>query len=81
MLEMAAMISVPFCDLEGEVTQHLVLNHFICILIFLSQDLALVRKSYGLEKRIAREGAKEGLQCGVQYWTGAWEVEEIFAKL
>jgi len=42
------------------------------------QDLALCRNFRGLYQRIAKEG---GLQCQVKYWTGAWEVEEIFGTL
>ncbi|KAF8588724.1 hypothetical protein K439DRAFT_585759 [Ramaria rubella] len=56
-------------------------NDFCPIIRLRSQDLAVVRKYRGLEKRIAKEGEKEGLQCALNYWTGAWEVEEIFAKL
>ncbi|KAJ7680558.1 phosphatase phospho-type [Mycena polygramma] len=40
-----------------------------------SQDLLLCRTFGGLHKRIAKEG---GLKCRVIYWTGAWEVEEVF---
>ncbi|KAF8518771.1 phosphatase phospho-type [Gautieria morchelliformis] len=56
-------------------------NDFCPILRLRSQDIALARKSFGLEKRIAKEGAKAGLRCSVQYWSGAWEVEEMFTKL
>ena len=57
------------------------LQRFPSDFLLYSQDLALVRKSFGLEKRIALEGDKEGLSCKVHYWTGAWEVEETFATL
>ncbi|KIJ49670.1 hypothetical protein M422DRAFT_28036 [Sphaerobolus stellatus SS14] len=53
-------------------------NDYCPILRLRSQDLALVRKFRGLEKRINKEG---GLECDVKYWAGAWEVEEIFAEL
>lgn len=43
-----------------------------------SQDLALVRRHRGLEKRIASEG---GLRCSTRYWAGAWETEGILAEL
>jgi len=50
--------------------------HFPC-----SQDMVLCRKCRGLEKRIMKDGEKEGLRCQVKYWSDAWEVEEIFGKL
>jgi pyridoxal phosphate phosphatase PHOSPHO2 len=43
--------------------------------------MVLVRKQFGLEKRIAKEGASAGLVCKVRYWGGAWEVEEIFEEI
>ncbi|THH12103.1 hypothetical protein EW146_g7815 [Bondarzewia mesenterica] len=46
-----------------------------------SQDMVLCRQYRGLEKRIAKEGEKEGLKCQIRYWAGAWEVEEIFQQL
>jgi pyridoxal phosphate phosphatase PHOSPHO2 len=46
-----------------------------------SQDICLCRKYRGLEKRIEREGETQDLRCQVEYWTGAWEAEEIFASL
>lgn len=52
----------------------------LCMSIF-SQDMILCRQYRGLEKRIAKEGEKEGLKCQVRYWAGAWEVEEIFKQL
>jgi pyridoxal phosphate phosphatase PHOSPHO2 len=51
------------------------------LLLPLSQDIVLCRSFRGLEKRIAREGEKLGLRCEVQYWTGGWEVEEMFNNL
>lgn len=42
--------------------------------------MVLCRCHRGLEKRIANEGWKEGLECQVKYWAGAWEVEEIFGN-
>jgi len=56
-------------------------NDFCPILRLRPQDLALVRRGRGLESRIAKEGRSAGLVCQVQYWAGAWEVEEILAKL
>jgi len=53
-------------------------NDFCPVLRLRSQDLVLCRNFRGLSKRISREG---GLQCQVKYWSGAWEVEEIFSKL
>ncbi|KAF8520412.1 phosphatase phospho-type [Hysterangium stoloniferum] len=53
-------------------------NDYCPVLRLKSHDIALVRKYRGLERRIAKEG---GLKCNVEYWDGAWEVEEIFAKL
>ncbi|KAJ7703001.1 phosphatase phospho-type [Mycena rosella] len=53
-------------------------NDFCPALRLRSQDMLLCRTFGGLHKRIARDG---GLKCQVKYWTGAWEVEEIFNKL
>ncbi|KAK1233175.1 hypothetical protein PQX77_003711 [Marasmius sp. AFHP31] len=54
-------------------------NDFCPVLRLRSQDLALCRTFGGLHKRIARDGEK--LKCQIKYWTGAWEIEEIFATL
>ena len=43
--------------------------------------MVLCRAYRGLEKRIAKEGEREGLKCRIKYWAGAWEVEEIFNNL
>ena len=43
--------------------------------------MTLCRSFRGLQKRIAQEGEKQGLECKVKYWGGAWEVEEIFAQI
>ena len=43
--------------------------------------MVLCRRHRGLEKRIAKDGAKDGMKCQVKYWAGAWEVEEIFKSL
>ena len=46
-----------------------------------SQDVVLCRRFRGLEHRIADERAKgpsSRLSCTVEYWSGAWEVEEKF---
>lgn len=53
-------------------------NDFCPALRLRKQDLVLCRSFRGLSKRIAKEG---GLQCHVKYWSGAWEVEEIFGNL
>jgi len=53
-------------------------NDFCPALRLRKQDLVLCRNFRGLSKRIAKEG---GLQCHVKYWSGAWEVEEIFGNL
>ena len=45
------------------------------------QDVALARLARGLEQRIKSEGQGAGLKCQVQYWEGAWEVEEFFSRL
>ncbi|KAF8210573.1 phosphatase phospho-type [Mycena galopus ATCC 62051] len=50
-------------------------NDFCPALRLRAQDMLLCRTFGGLHKRIAREG---GLKCEVVYWTGAWEVEEVF---
>jgi len=56
-------------------------NDFCPILHLRTQDLVLCRTHRGLQKRIEKEGHSNGLQCAVQHWGGAWEVEEIFSKL
>ncbi|KII92830.1 hypothetical protein PLICRDRAFT_51170 [Plicaturopsis crispa FD-325 SS-3] len=56
-------------------------NDFCPIVRLRSQDLAVARTFGGLANRIAKEGEKEALKCEVKYWTGAWEVEEIFSQL
>lgn len=46
-----------------------------------SQDVVLCRRFRGLERKIADERAKGSasrLVCTVEYWSGAWEVEEKF---
>lgn len=37
--------------------------------------MVLCRSGRGLERLIREKG---GHKCGVRYWEGAWEVEEIF---
>ncbi|KAI0063717.1 hypothetical protein BV25DRAFT_1801925 [Artomyces pyxidatus] len=56
-------------------------NDFCPILRLRSQDMVLCRQYRGLQKRIAKEGEREGLKCQIRYWAGAWEVEEIFQGL
>ncbi|KAF9010537.1 phosphatase phospho-type [Cyathus striatus] len=56
-------------------------NDFCPILRLRGQDTVFCRLHRGLQKRIDKEGEKEGLQCNIQYWAGAWEIEEMFAKL
>lgn len=46
-----------------------------------SQDTVLARNFGGLKDRIYKESVERGLKCQVRYWTGAWEVEEIFQAL
>ncbi|GJJ06325.1 hypothetical protein Clacol_000516 [Clathrus columnatus] len=53
-------------------------NDYCPIIRLRSQDMALVRRHRGLERRIAKEG---GVQCSIKYWEGAWEIEEIFTAL
>ncbi|KAF8740794.1 hypothetical protein AX14_007170 [Amanita brunnescens Koide BX004] len=53
-------------------------NDYCPILRFRKQDLVLCRNFRGLSRRIAKG---EDLQCQVKYWSGAWEVEEIFGTL
>lgn len=43
--------------------------------------MVFCRKGRALERRIKKEGEKTGVVCQVQYWEGAWEVEELFGKL
>ncbi|KAJ3519774.1 hypothetical protein NMY22_g13045 [Coprinellus aureogranulatus] len=56
-------------------------NDFCPILRMREQDLVLCRSHRGLAARIAKEGQAKGLKPKIQYWAGAWEVEEIFATL
>ncbi|EAU91032.1 hypothetical protein CC1G_03200 [Coprinopsis cinerea okayama7 len=56
-------------------------NDFCPILRLREQDLVLCRSHRGLQRRIDKEGAEKGLKAKIQYWAGAWEVEEIFATL
>lgn len=51
-------------------------NDFCPLLRLRKGDLALVRKGFELEGRVAREGKARGLKCDVKYWTQAWEIEE-----
>jgi pyridoxal phosphate phosphatase PHOSPHO2 len=56
-------------------------NDFCPILRLRRQDTAFCRTGRGLQKRIQKEGEAEGLKCNVQYWGGAWEIEEKFSQL
>jgi len=56
-------------------------NDFCPILRFRSQDIVCCRSHRGLQKRIEKEAKQEGLKCQIQYWGGAWELEEMFGKL
>ncbi|KAF8124952.1 putative phosphatase-domain-containing protein [Boletus edulis] len=56
-------------------------NDFCPVLRLRRQDVVLCRRFRGLERKIADERAKgdaSRLQCTVEYWSGAWEVEEKF---
>jgi len=53
-------------------------NDYCPVLRLRSQDVVLCRRQKGLEKRIEKEGPKDGLKCRVYKWTQAWEVEEYF---
>ncbi|KAF8549234.1 hypothetical protein OG21DRAFT_1500553 [Imleria badia] len=56
-------------------------NDFCAVLRLRSQDVVLCRRFRGLERKIADEhacGAASRLKCTVEYWSGAWEVEEKF---
>ncbi|GBE80684.1 phosphatase phospho-type [Sparassis latifolia] len=62
-------------------------NDFCPILRLRSQDMVLCRRHRGLHKLItAYEGDEtfaddRRVKAEVRYWTGAWEVEEIFGSL
>ncbi|KAJ3514120.1 hypothetical protein NLJ89_g2566 [Agrocybe chaxingu] len=56
-------------------------NDFCPILRLRRQDIVFCRTSRGLSKRIANEGEEKGLKAQVQYWGGAWEIEEKFRDL
>ncbi|KAG7098745.1 hypothetical protein E1B28_000655 [Marasmius oreades] len=51
-------------------------NDFCPVLRLRSQDIVLCRTFGGLPKRVARDG--DQLKCHIKYWTGAWEIEEVF---
>jgi len=53
-------------------------NDFCPALRLRTEDIVFCRKHRGLQHRIAEEG---GLKCSVQYWSQAWEAEEMFDKL
>jgi len=56
-------------------------NDFCPIVRLRRQDIVFCRKYRGLEHRVTEEGKSAGLKCQVQYWAGAWEVEELFGQL
>jgi len=56
-------------------------NDFCPVLRLRSNDIVCCRTFGGLPKRIARDGEKFGLKAEVKYWTGAWEIEELFNTL
>ncbi|TFL01568.1 phosphatase phospho-type [Pterulicium gracile] len=56
-------------------------NDFCPILRMRSTDIVFCRNFRGLQKRIEQEGKSKGLKCQVQYWLGAWEVEQMFENL
>jgi len=56
-------------------------NDFCPAVKLRKQDMVFCRKGRALERRIKQEGEKRGVVCQVQYWEGAWEVEELFGKL
>ncbi|KAL5528567.1 hypothetical protein ACEPAF_7703 [Sanghuangporus sanghuang] len=53
-------------------------NDFCPVIRLREQDMILCRTYRGLQRRIEKEG---GLRCQVNYWGGAWEVEEYFDQL
>jgi len=55
-------------------------NDYCPVLRLRSQDAVLCRLQKGLERRIEKEGPKDGLKCQVYKWAQAWEVEEYFKK-
>jgi len=59
-------------------------NDFCAVLRMTSQDIVFCRRFRGLERKIADEISKgedySRLKCNVEYWSGAWEVEEKFNK-
>lgn len=56
-------------------------NDFCPILRLRDQDTVFCRVKRGLSERIEKEAEKEGLKCQIQYWAGAWEIEEMLDKL
>ncbi|KAF9222740.1 hypothetical protein BS17DRAFT_783314 [Gyrodon lividus] len=59
-------------------------NDFCAVLRMTSHDIVFCRRFRGLERKIADEVSKgeeqSRLKCNVEYWSGAWEVEEKFKK-
>jgi pyridoxal phosphate phosphatase PHOSPHO2 len=59
-------------------------NDFCAVLRMTSRDIVFCRRYRGLERKIADEISKgedhSRLKCNVEYWSGAWEVEEKFKK-
>jgi len=56
-------------------------NDFCAVLRLRSQDVVFCRRFRGLERKIANEraqGEASRLRCAVEYWSGAWEIEEKF---
>jgi pyridoxal phosphate phosphatase PHOSPHO2 len=39
----------------------------------------LCRRYRGLEKKLTEHAAD--VKCGIKYWAGAWEVEELLAAI
>ncbi|KAF8904457.1 phosphatase phospho-type [Gymnopilus junonius] len=56
-------------------------NDFCPILRLRSHDTVFCRTNRGLQKRIHKEGEEKGLKCKIEYWGGAWEIEEKFSQL
>ena len=51
-------------------------NDYCPMLKMRQGDWGLVRKGYGLDRKLQKEGGKAGLKVDVKMWDQAWQIEE-----
>ena len=56
-------------------------NDFCPILHLRQGDWACVRQGFTLQKRIQKDGEKEGLKAEVKLWDQAWNLDEFYQEL